>query len=739
MKTRRFDFNFRPLQINIGFAVDGSVPSTQNYDADTATYTPDYTLTPLIIQPQVSCMDKDEVLQAGSINHQLANIKWYEITGGVSTLIQSTDTHYEITASGSNAGRIKVKKNAQPRTPITLEFHAEFCDPRTGQIHRIIRTFLIKCTNATMSPPQLLLDAADQTPYNPLTDPDEQTVHASLRVGMHECPVANRAFVWDVYRTDTDTWTKVGADTTLDYDVEVAADGASCKVNRALMGHELHLRCRAKYDANGVSAKTVAINASAPAFVYADDFKTLVGQASIRLTASVQGITAPTYKWSYKQEGQTKFTVLPSYTTATFEFASNGQVMGSAKSSIVRCTVNDSVYDEVTIVKVSSGTAVDTYLPNLIEGTSNSEWVGITTSRNSGLVALIPVSKLGLNEGETITFSADIKTESGKKLRPRIQWYNSEDDRFSDTAIEYVENGEKRIAVTSTVLNGYQTMMLYLDSNLTSYEHPESTTEYVRSVYLCRGTSTQWAPAASEMISADGYTCVLANESHAFGYNAETGYASSTECGVIAYKDAVRMPVTIGLITGAPAGMTVSVQNNNSISAQFTVVVTTALGTNQGVLKVPVTVDGKKFIRKFSWSLSLADATLTDAAPCKVVSFIRRIPKFEYDITGVPVNIPADILAIAPEASIWDANGAITDPERELLPLWYIATNKASGTLSYTQVAHGMTPIISTSAMSDNYGAVLGLDVVDAGPLCAMEDSDGSVFEDGDGNIILIK
>ena len=122
-----------------------------------------------------------------------------------------------------------------------------------------------------------------------------------------------------------------------------------------------------------------------------------------------------------------------------------------------------------------------------------------------------------------------------------------------------------------------------------------------------------------------------------------------------------------------------------------------------------------------------------------MVSFIRRIPKFEYDITGVPVNIPADILAIAPEASIWDANGAITDPERELLPLWYIATNKASGTLSYTQVAHGMAPIISTSAMSDNYGAVLGLDVVDTGPLCAMEDSDGAVFEDGDGNIILIK
>lgn len=387
MKTRRFDFNFRPLQINIGFAVDGSVPNKQNYDADTDTYTPDYTLTPLIIQPQVSCMDKDEFLAAGSINHQLANVKWYEIVGGISTLIQSTNTNYEITTTGGQAGRIKVKKNAQPKIPITLEFHAEYSDPRTGQLHTIVRTFPIRCENSTAFMPQLVLDAADQTLYNPLADPDRQTVHASLRLGVNECATANRLFVWEIYRADTNTWTAVGTDTTLDYDVEVAADGASCTVNRALMGTELYLRCRAKYD-----------------------------------------------------------------------------------------------------------------------------------------------------------------------------------------------------------------------------------------------------------------------------------------------------------LGGNPSGV-----------------------------------------------------ALTDGSPSKIISFIRRIPKFEHDITGVPVNIPAGILAIAPVASIWNATGAIQDPERELLPLWYIATNKARGTLSYTQVAHGLTPTVPTKAMSASYGAVIGLDVKDVGPLCAFEDSDGNVFEDSDGNVILIK
>lgn len=387
MKTRRFDFDFRPLQINIGFAVDGSVPNKQNYDADTGTYTPDYTLTPLIIQPQVGCMDKDEFLAAGSINHQLANVKWYEIVGGVSTLIESTNTNYEVIATGGQAGRIKVKKNAQPKVPITLEFHAEYSDLRTGQLHKIVRTFPVTCSNSTMFVPQIVLDAAAQTIYNPLTDPDTQTVHASLRLGINECAAANRLFVWEIYRADSNTWTEVGTDTTLDYDVTVAADGASCIVNRALMGTELYLRCRAKYD-----------------------------------------------------------------------------------------------------------------------------------------------------------------------------------------------------------------------------------------------------------------------------------------------------------IAGNPSGV-----------------------------------------------------TLTDASPSKTIAFIRRIPKFEFDVTGVPVNIPIGISAITPEASIWNAKGAIQNPERELLPLWYIATNKASGTLSYTQVAHGLKPTVPTKAMSANYGAVIGLDVKDVGPLCAFEDTDGVVFEDADGNVILIK
>lgn len=386
MKTKRFDFNFRPLQINVSFSIDGSVANRQTYDANNAEYTPDYTVTPVIIQPNVSRMDKDEILLAGRINQYLTNIRWYEIIGGVNTLIAADNASYEITTSGDNAGRIKVKKNATQGIPITLQFYAEYIDTRTNQLHVVQGTNQIFCDNATAYMPVLSLNAADTTIYNPLSDADTQIVTASLKLGTDECPTAKRLFVWEKWNPNDLAWATVGAETTLDYDVTVSADGVSCVVNRSLMGADLYLRCRAKYDING----------------------------------------------------------------------------------------------------------------------------------NPGGVAL------------------------------------------------------------------------------------------------------------------------------------------------------------------------------------------------------------------------------SDASPCKVVAFVRRLPKFEFDYFGVPTNIPADLMAVAPFAKLWNANGDLPTPECELLPLWYIATNKASGSLSYALVAHGMNPTIPTAALSQIYGAVIGLDVIDRGPWASMEDADGVVFEDGSGNLILI-
>ena len=264
MRTKRFDFNFRPLQINLSITVDGTVPDSQSYDADEDVFTPDYTVTPCAIMPSVSRIDREGVLSSGAVNGDDAafSFKWSELKDGKEVEIPDSNADYKIIRSGNSAGRILIKKNAKPQIPLNLVFYCEYIDPRDGQIYRFKRPYQISCRNETVYIPQLMLDASGQVIYNPLADPDTRTIHASLRLGTKECETNKRIFVWEVYREDTGTWAVAGTDES-DYDIAVSEDGTSVTVDCTLMGDGMILRCRAKYDRDG-NPQGVTLDDSAP-------------------------------------------------------------------------------------------------------------------------------------------------------------------------------------------------------------------------------------------------------------------------------------------------------------------------------------------------------------------------------------------------------------------------------------------------------------------------------------------
>lgn len=101
-KTKRLDVNYTPLQISGSIEVVGSVPDRQIYSSDVKEYTPDYTLTPLVLFPRCNATDPDSYLKSGSVNASLTNMKWYQIIGTQRTLINSDNTDYEITTEGDN-------------------------------------------------------------------------------------------------------------------------------------------------------------------------------------------------------------------------------------------------------------------------------------------------------------------------------------------------------------------------------------------------------------------------------------------------------------------------------------------------------------------------------------------------------------------------------------------------------------------------------------------------------------
>lgn len=265
MRTKRFDFNFKPLRIITSFGVEGSVPGKQVYDGNSDGYIPDFSLTALKLRLSVSRQDKDEVLPHGEINNALTNVTFTEILDGVSTRITSSTAGYSITTSGNDAGTILVEKNVAPLHPITIKVEADYLDTRLQQVHHITETFLILCDNATEVVPQVEVDIADQSVWNPFEDPDSVTITAALRVGKSLAAYdSHLRFVWQKLRSDG-TFTEVGSDATEDYDMEVSSDSCakSLTVNRRLMGSETEIRCIALYDKSG-SASSMSVAATSP-------------------------------------------------------------------------------------------------------------------------------------------------------------------------------------------------------------------------------------------------------------------------------------------------------------------------------------------------------------------------------------------------------------------------------------------------------------------------------------------
>lgn len=124
----------------------------------------------------------------------------------------------------------------------------------------------------------------------------------------------------------------------------------------------------------------------------------------------------------------------------------------------------------------------------------HDDWAGIGVDMYRGQLstwATKPYSDWGIKAGDIVTFQVRIKSTSGKKLRARIEWFNSGNDRVSTypESIQVIENGEGVSTVTQTVPAQYSQMGLWLDANLTTATHTDITTELVKADVFVIGSS----------------------------------------------------------------------------------------------------------------------------------------------------------------------------------------------------------------------------------------------------------
>ena len=196
----------------------------------------------------------------------------------------------------------------------------------------------------------------------------------------------------------------------------------------------------------------------------------------------------------------------------------------------------------------------------------------------------------------SITFSAKSKTGTSNPANYSGRFKISESTNGSSWTAKYTSSS---------------------DEASKAYTPSANTVKFIKcDLYLAGGTTTlvdtQTVPVVADGANGtngtdgkDAYTVILTNENHTFAGSTTAAIASSTVCNIIAYKGATQVAATIGSITGAPTGMTVTPSGSGTTNASFTVAVTTSMTTKNGVLTVPVTVDGKTFNMKFTYSLAL--------------------------------------------------------------------------------------------------------------------------------------
>lgn len=137
---------------------------------------------------------------------------------------------------------------------------------------------------------------------------------------------------------------------------------------------------------------------------------------------------------------------------------------------------------------------------------------------------------------------------------------------------------------------------------------------------------------------------------------------------------------------------------------------------------------------KYSAEGNPASVELNDATPYKIVNIVRRIPFYDYDMIDLVDEVLPGTKLVNPKATIFDNQGDIENPTRELQVLWWMAPNNSINFENPVLVGHGMEPAVSTELLDPGRGAVLAMEVKDLNPLALAMDADGKVFVDADGN-----
>lgn len=225
----------------------------------------------------------------------------------------------------------------------------------------------------------------------------------------------------------------------------------------------------AKQGVQGSSAQTVTLSGE-QMFKYINNFTGVPTPSSIKIQASVQNISNPTYVWEFRRAGETAWSAITSTANANQDSYTlphdNSTIFNSSsvKSVTIRCKVGDK-YDELTIVKVSDGAQGAQGIQGIKgqDGQSTYFHVRYSANANGNPMTEAPTSTTEYMGTATTTSStaptsyssykwSKIKGEDGER---GIQGATGSDGRSSYLHIKYSNDGKTFTSNNGETLGTY--------------------------------------------------------------------------------------------------------------------------------------------------------------------------------------------------------------------------------------------------------------------------------------------
>lgn len=205
-----------------------NVPLTQEYDEATGSYTPDWTLLPVIVVPDIR--EDDGTPVPGT---DIATKAWYIVgSDGSETQILTSTPGFELYPAGHILG-LKIKKNIPASTSVGLVFRFT-----AGGFSGMARTTL-RTDNNPAPTPDLELDFPTASVWNPFdTDRDTVTVTPTVR------DYGNTSLSVEWLKRDGNNWRAIDPSDPKDAELELDSATNALTIDRRWMGESISLVCR---------------------------------------------------------------------------------------------------------------------------------------------------------------------------------------------------------------------------------------------------------------------------------------------------------------------------------------------------------------------------------------------------------------------------------------------------------------------------------------------------------------